>query len=140
VIPSASAPNGSTSQARFRPRIFLWPAQPGIPLNKAFPYGYIVQCVDRSPKNLKFEAFDLMLFHVWNPEWNGQDAWKRAIDDVKGAGKVRHFGISINDCQPESALDTLSLGLIDTVQVIYNIFDPRARSSCFRGATTSTSA
>lgn len=113
------------------PKNMLWPAQPGIPLNEVFPYDYIVSCVDRSLQNLKFDTLDLMQFHVWNPEWNGQDDWQRAVEDLKRAGKVRHFGISINDYQPDSALETLRLGVIDAVQVIYNIFDPRARDQLF---------
>jgi aryl-alcohol dehydrogenase-like predicted oxidoreductase len=87
--------------------------------------------VDRSLKNLKFDTIDLMQFHVWNPDWNESDDWKRAVEDLKRAGKVRHFGISINDYQPDSVLATLRLGLIDAVQVIYNIFDPRAQDNLF---------
>ncbi len=113
------------------PRNMLWPAQLGIPLGRVFPYDYIVGCVDRSLKHLNIETLDLMQFHVWNPEWNKQDDWKRAIEDSKRSGKVRHFGISINDYQPDSALETLRLGLIDAVQVIYNVFDPRAQDRLF---------
>ena len=42
---------------------------------------------------------------------------------------MRFVGVSINDHQPDSALDLIRTGLIDTVQVIYNIFDqsPEAR-------------
>jgi aryl-alcohol dehydrogenase-like predicted oxidoreductase len=113
------------------PKNLLWPARPGIPLSQTFPYDYVTRCVDRSLKNLKFDAIDLMQFHVWNPDWNESDDWKRAVEDLKRAGKVRHFGISINDYQPDSVLGTLRLGLIDAVQVIYNIFDPRAQDNLF---------
>jgi aryl-alcohol dehydrogenase-like predicted oxidoreductase len=113
------------------PKNMLWPARPGIPLSQAFPYDYVTRCVDRSLKNLKFDTIDLMQFHVWNPDWNESDDWKRAVEDLKRAGKVRHFGISINDYQPDTVLDTLRLGLIDAVQVIYNIFDPRAQDNLF---------
>lgn len=113
------------------PKNMLWPARPGIPLSQTFPYDHVTRCVDRSLKNLKFDTIDLMQFHVWNPDWNESDDWKRAVEDLKRAGKVRHFGISINDYQPDSVLGNLRLGLIDTVQVIYNVFDPRARDHLF---------
>ena len=101
----------------------LWPAQPGIGLDAVFPYDYIVQCTEKSLKNLAVDTIDLQQFHVWNPEWVEREEWRRAIEDLKKAGKVRFWGISINDHQPDSALSALHTGLIDTVQVIYNIFD-----------------
>ncbi|MGC4048148.1 MAG: aldo/keto reductase [Paludibaculum sp.] len=105
------------------PKNRIWPAQPGIGLDDVFPYDYVVECTETSLKNLGVETIDLQQFHVWNPEWIGRDEWKRAIEDLKKAGKVRFWGISINDHQPDSALEACRTGLIDTVQVIYNIFD-----------------
>ncbi|MBI4890061.1 MAG: aldo/keto reductase [Acidobacteria bacterium] len=105
------------------PKNRLWPAQPGIGLDDVFPYQYIVECTETSLKNLGVERIDLQQFHVWNQEWVERDEWRRAIEDLKKAGKVRFFGISINDHQPASALSAIRTGLIDTVQVIYNIFD-----------------
>ena len=43
---------------------------------------------------------------------------------LKKEGKVRFLGISINDHDPGSALRAVASGLFDTVQVIFNIFDP----------------
>ncbi len=105
------------------PKNRIWPAQPGIGLDDVFPYNYIVECTETSLKNLAVETIDLQQFHVWNSEWVGRDEWRRAIEDLKKAGKVRFWGISINDHQPDSALEAIRTGLIDTVQVIYNIFD-----------------
>ena len=61
--------------------------------------------------------------HVWNPEWITSDEWRRAFEDLKKSGKVRAVGVSINDHQPDSAVELIKTGLIDTVQVIYNVFD-----------------
>jgi aryl-alcohol dehydrogenase-like predicted oxidoreductase len=105
------------------PKNRIWPAQPGVGLDDVFPYDYVVECTETSLKNLSVETIDLQQFHVWNPEWIGRDEWKKAIEDLKKAGKVRFWGISINDHQPDSALEACRTGLIDTVQVIYNIFD-----------------
>lgn len=105
------------------PKNRIWPAQPGVGLDDVFPYDYIVQCTETSLKNLGVETIDLQQFHVWNQEWVEREEWRRAIEDLRKAGKVRFFGISINDHQPDSALSAIETGLIDTVQVIYNIFD-----------------
>ena len=113
------------------PKNRIWPAQPGIGSADVFPYDYIVGCVETSLRNLGVETIDLEQFHVWNPEWLADDDWRRAIEDLKRAGKVRYWGISINDHQPDSALDACRSGLIDTVQVIYNVFDPTPARSLF---------
>jgi aryl-alcohol dehydrogenase-like predicted oxidoreductase len=45
------------------------------------------------------------------------------VDDLKRQGLVQAVGLSINRWEPENCLRTLRTGLIDAVQVIYNIFD-----------------
>jgi aryl-alcohol dehydrogenase-like predicted oxidoreductase len=105
------------------PKNSLWPARPGIGIKEVFPYEYIVSCTEKSLRNLKRDFVDLQQLHVWNPEWIGDDGWRRAFEDLKKSGKARFVGVSINDHQPDSALELIRTGLIDTVQVIYNIFD-----------------
>jgi len=105
------------------PKNRIWPAAPGVGIEAVFPYQYAIECTETSLRNLGMEQIDLQQFHVWNPIWFFQEEWRRAIEDLKKSGKVRCFGVSINDHQPESALDLVSSGLIDTVQVIYNVFD-----------------
>ena len=105
------------------PKNQLWPARPGIDIDQVFPYDYIVRCTETSLRNLKTDTIDLQQLHVWNPDWTGRDEWRRAFEDLKKSGKVRAVGVSINDHQPDSALDIVRTGLVDTVQVIYNIFD-----------------
>src|ERR1051325_5361409 len=105
------------------PKNYLWPARPGVAIGEVFPRDHIVSCTEASLKNLDVEVIDLQQLHVWNPEWIDSDEWRRGFEDIKRAGKVRAVGVSINDHQPDSALELVKTGLIDTVQVIYNIFD-----------------
>lgn len=113
------------------PKNKLWPARTGIGIEEVFPYEYTVQSTEQSLRNLGMETLDLQQFHVWNPEWIGRDDWRRAIEDLKKSGKVRWFGISINDHAPDTALELIGTGMIDTVQVIYNIFDQSPERSLF---------
>jgi aryl-alcohol dehydrogenase-like predicted oxidoreductase len=117
--------------AKVPPKNLLWPARPGIGLERVFPYDYIVECTERSLKNLGLETIDLQQLHVWNPEWLQSDDWRRAFEDLKRSGKVRWVGVSINDHEPDSALELIRTGLIDAVQVIYNIFDPTPQKNLF---------
>lgn len=105
------------------PKNYVWPAPPDVPIEQVFPYDWIVGCTGRSLKNLGVETIHLQQLHVWSPEWLERDDWRRAAEQLKREGKVRFFGISVNDHQPESVMSVLRTGLIDTIQVIYNVFD-----------------
>lgn len=113
------------------PKNQIWPARAGHPLDDVYPYDYAISCTERSLTNLGVERIDVQQFHVWNPEWVERDEWRRAIEDLKASGKVRFFGISANDHQPDSVISALDTGLVDTVQVIYNIFDRSPQFNLF---------
>jgi aryl-alcohol dehydrogenase-like predicted oxidoreductase len=113
------------------PKNRLWPARPGIGIENVFPYDYILRCTENSLRNLKVDTIDLQQLHVWNPEWLYREEWRRAFEELKTAGKVRAVGVSINDHQPDSALELIRTGLVDAVQVIYNIFDQTPQQSLF---------
>lgn len=113
------------------PKNRLWPARPGIPISEVFPYNYIMECAAESHENLKLPIIDLLQLHVWNPEWIDDDGWRRALSDLKTSGKVAAVGISINDHDPDSALSIIRTGLIDTVQVIFNVFDQTPERNLF---------
>ena len=89
------------------PKNYLWPAQPGIGIEQVFPYHHILLSTEQSLKNLRLETIDLQQLHVWNPEWIASDEWRRALEELKRSGKVRAVGISINDYQPDSALEII---------------------------------
>jgi aryl-alcohol dehydrogenase-like predicted oxidoreductase len=109
----------------------VWPAAPGSNIQDVFPYEYIVRCTEESLRNLEVETIDLQQLHVWDPGWIDRDEWKRAFEDLKRDGKIRFVGVSINDHQPDSALGVVASGLIDSVQVIYNIFDQTPEQNLF---------
>jgi aryl-alcohol dehydrogenase-like predicted oxidoreductase len=105
------------------PKNLEWPARRGVPIKETFPYDYIISSTERSLKNLGMETVHLQQLHVWSPDWIGADDWRRAAERLKRDGKIRFFGISVNDHQPESVMEVLRTGLIDCIQVIHNIFD-----------------
>lgn len=113
------------------PKNRLWPARPGIGIEEVFPYDYIIECTEESLRNLGVETIDLQQLHVWTPGFLGRDEWRRAFEDLKKSGKVRFTGVSAGEHDPDSVLELLRTGLIDTVQVIYNIFDQTPERSLF---------
>ncbi len=102
---------------------FEWPAKESSTLKESFPTDYIIQTTEKSLRNLKRDYIDLQQFHVWNDNWANQDEWKEAVYRLKKEGKVRFFGISMNDHQPENGIEAGKTGLIDSFQVIFNLFD-----------------
>jgi len=113
------------------PKNDQWPAPAGVPVEEAFPGPYIQECTEQSLRNLGTETLDIQQFHVWNDEWVGQGDWLETIQRLKEQGKIRFFGVSINDLQPDNALRLIETGLVDTVQVIYNIFEQSPEDTLF---------
>jgi aryl-alcohol dehydrogenase-like predicted oxidoreductase len=105
------------------PKNGIWPAPSGIDPEEAFPADHVVACVEQSLRNTGLDALDLEQFHVWSDEWMGRGSWQDAIERLKSEGKIRAFGVSINDHQPANALELVRSGVADAVQVIYNVFD-----------------
>jgi aryl-alcohol dehydrogenase-like predicted oxidoreductase len=105
------------------PKNGRWPAPAGVDPDDAFPADHIRECTERSLRNLGLDTIDLQQFHVWSDEWTGRGSWLEGIEALKAEGKIRAFGVSINDHQPANALKLIESGAVDCVQVIYNVFD-----------------
>jgi aryl-alcohol dehydrogenase-like predicted oxidoreductase len=105
------------------PKNMTWPAPSGIDPDEAFPADYVRECTERSLRNLGLDTIDVQQFHVWSDDWVGRGSWLEGIEALKSEGKIRAFGVSINDHQPGNALKLIESGDVDTVQVIYNVFD-----------------
>ena len=100
-----------------------WPARSTTPALKAFPADWIIHCTQTSLKRLRLEAVDLQQLHVWTDAWIEAEEWQKAVDTLKRQGKIRAFGVSVNDHEPESVMKLVASGKIDSIQVIYNIFE-----------------
>ena len=113
------------------PKNRKWPSRRGSPLDDVFPADYIREYAEKSLANLNRQHIDLLQFHVWEDEWADDDRWQRAMDDLKREGLVHAVGISVNRWEPWNGVRTLRTGLVDAVQVIYNIFDQAPEDELF---------
>lgn len=116
--------------SKIPPKNRTWPA-PRAPLQDVFPSDYIIKCTEESLSNLGVDTIDVQQFHVWQDDWTDQSEWHEAMTRLREQGKVRFFGISINDYQPSNAIRAVKAGHIDTVQVIYNIFEQAPEQELF---------
>ena len=113
------------------PKNSIWPSRRGFTLDETFPPDHIREYTKKSLTNLGLERIDLLQFHVWEDDWSQDERWQRTVEDLKHEGLIGGIGISINRWEPWNALDTLRTGMIDAVQVIYNIFDQAPEDELF---------
>jgi aryl-alcohol dehydrogenase-like predicted oxidoreductase len=113
------------------PRNRQWPARDSYALDDVFPADYIREYTEISLRNLGVGTMDLQQFHVWSDSWAADERWQRAVAELKEQKLVRAIGISINRWQPDNVLKALATGLIDAVQVVYNVFDQAPEDTLF---------
>ena len=117
--------------SKIPPKNFKWPAEPFYYLDDCYPPDHIRQYVEHSLKNLGLPQMDLIQFHTWDDSWASDTRWHRALDDLKREGLIAAAGISIDRWEPANAIEALHTGVIDAVQVIYNIFDQNPEDELF---------
>lgn len=113
------------------PKNLQWPALPENRLADCYPSDHIEEFLHKSLKNSGLESFDLLQLHTWNDDWADNDAWSDKLDELKRQGLINAFGISINRWEPWNGVKAVRSGKIDSVQVIYNIFDQNPEDQLF---------
>jgi aryl-alcohol dehydrogenase-like predicted oxidoreductase len=113
------------------PKNLAWPARPEFTLDDCYPPEHIEEYVHISLRNLGLESCDLIQFHSWSDTWLEDDRWVKKIDDLREQGLFHAVGISLNRWEPWNGVRAVQSGLIDAVQVIYNIFDQNPEDELF---------
>jgi aryl-alcohol dehydrogenase-like predicted oxidoreductase len=114
------------------PKDMEWPPRPDTRLDDVFPAAHIREYAHRSLENLGVSRIDLMQLHVWEDRWAKDDRWQQALGDLKREGVIDAVGISVNRWEPANCLAALDTGLVDVIQVIYNIFDQAPEDELLR--------
>jgi aryl-alcohol dehydrogenase-like predicted oxidoreductase len=125
------APHRIHIATKVPPKNRVWPALPDTSIDQVFPYDYIISSTEESLRNLRVDTIDLQQLHVWTDAWVNRDEWRRAFEDLKKSGKVQAVGVSLTEHDPDSGLEVVGTGLIDAVQVIYNVFDQTPEKNLF---------
>jgi len=113
------------------PKNLQWPARAHYSLDDVFPSDYIRQSTETSLRNLNVSSIDLQQFHVWHDRWAEDDRWMRAASDLKSEGLIHGIGISLNRWEPTNGIKALRSGVVDSVQVVYNVFDQNPEDELF---------
>jgi aryl-alcohol dehydrogenase-like predicted oxidoreductase len=113
------------------PKNRRWPALKEFSLDDCYPPDYVFEYVDKSLKNLGLDTLDLIQYHTWMDSWLDDPRTQSTIEKLRASGKVRAIGISQNRWEPENGIRAVKSGLVDAVQVIYNIFDQNPEDELF---------
>ena len=113
------------------PKNKQWPARPESSLQDTYPPDHVEEYVHRSLENAGLESFDLIQFHTWEDDWLRDDRWLYKLDDLRSQRLVSAIGISLNRWEPWNGVRAVRTGQIDSVQVIYNIFDQNPEDDLF---------
>lgn len=104
-----------------------------------YPAWHLRKNVDESLARLGVERLDLFQLHGWFPDGVRNLDWLETLNDLMLAGKVDKIGVSIRDYRPEDGVELARLGLVDSQQVVLNLFEQRPTGDLFAaGARTST--
>lgn len=117
--------------SKIPPKNRAWPAPSSAALGDCFPAAHIREYTERTIANLDLPGIELMQFHVWQDAWATDETWQRAVLDLKKEGLIKRIGISLNRWEPWNGLAAIRTGLIDAVQVVYNIFDQSPEDELF---------
>jgi aryl-alcohol dehydrogenase-like predicted oxidoreductase len=113
------------------PKNRRWPSRREFSLEESYPPAYIEEYVQKSLQNVGVATLDLIQFHTWEDVWLDDARLRRALEKLRGSGKVRAVGASLNRWEPWNGVRAVREGVVDAVQVIYNIFDQNPEDELF---------
>lgn len=117
--------------SKIPPKNRKWPGQPTYDYNDVFPAGHVFEHADMIRRALGVDTIDVLQFHVWEDAWTDRPEFRDTVEKLKRDGIVRAFGLSLNRWQPANGIRAIRKGLVDAVQVIYNVFDQNPEDELF---------
>ncbi len=117
--------------SKIPPKNLRWPASPKDKYTDVFPADHVFKYANRIREKLKSDSIDILQLHVWDDSWTDHPEFRSTVEKLKNDGVIRFFGLSLNRWEPENGLKAIRTGLVDVVQVIYNIFDQAPEDKLF---------
>ncbi len=110
------------------PEAGSWPPSPYDPPEIAFSPAYLRANVEKRLRSLQTDCIDILQLHCWSRAWNKDPRPFETLRQLKQEGKIRLIGVSTPEHDQNCVVDLIRNGWVDSVQVIYNLFeqDPAA--------------
>ena len=103
-----------------------WPPSPWCQARDRYPESYLIANVEERLKNLGVERIDLLQLNTWTRAWNRDPYPLEVLAKLKKQGKIGMVGICTPEQDQNSVIGPMRVGLVDVVQVIFNLFDQEA--------------
>ncbi|MFO7935861.1 MAG: aldo/keto reductase [Bacteroidales bacterium] len=100
-----------------------WPPSPYCRIEDRYPGNYIRKNVEQRLSNLQTGHLDLLLLHTWTRAWNDHPEPLEVLQELKSEGLIHHIGVSTPEQDQNCVIQLMREGLVDAVEVIYNIFE-----------------
>ncbi|MGB9147307.1 MAG: aldo/keto reductase [Acidobacteriaceae bacterium] len=117
--------------SKIPPKNRKWPSRPTYDYNDVFPADHVFAHADLIRRALGVDTIDVLQFHVWEDAWTDRPEFRSAVEKLKRDRIIHAFGLSLNRWQPANGLRAIRTGLVDVVQVIYNVFDQNPEDELF---------
>jgi aryl-alcohol dehydrogenase-like predicted oxidoreductase len=117
--------------SKIPPKNEQWPALPTYKYQDVFPTDHVFEYARKIRGKLRTDTIDVLQFHVWDDRWAAEPEFRDCVQNLKRQGLIRYFGLSLNRWEPNNGLAAIRSGLVDVVQVIYNIFDQSPEDELF---------
>ena len=100
-----------------------WPPTPYCRDDERYSETYLRKNIEERMKNLDTDCIDILQLHTWTRAWNKNPAPLDILKKLQNEGKIRFIGISTPEHDQNALIELMRRGYLDTVQVIYNIFE-----------------
>lgn len=131
LLTRAGSNDRLAAASKIPPMNLKWPASPDAKYGDVFPARHVYEYADRIRRAFKTDKIDLLQFHVWDDSWTDDPEFRSTVEKLKADGIIHAFGLSLNRWQPANGIRAIRTGLVDAVQVIYNIFDQSPEDELF---------
>jgi aryl-alcohol dehydrogenase-like predicted oxidoreductase len=117
--------------SKIPPKNLQWPASPKYKYADVFPTDHVFKYAEKIREKLRVDTIDVLQYHVWDDSWTDEPEFRSTVERLKSERIIHAFGLSLNRWEPENGIKAIRTGLVDVVQVIYNIFDQAPEDKLF---------
>lgn len=100
-----------------------WPPTPYCIAEQRYSESYIRRSIEERLRNLETDCIDILQLHTWTRAWNKNPTPFDILKKLQSEGKINYVGLSTPEYDQNCVIDLMRRGYLDTVQVIYNIFE-----------------
>lgn len=119
---------------KVQPTVWPRPDEDRPEMRGRYPRWHLRQEVEASLKRLKVERIDLLQLHCWIAAGTHELDWLETLNELRLEGKIETIGVSIRDYRPEDGVGLARLGLVESMQVVFNLFEQRPAGNLFNAA------